>query len=139
MTRLSKVFHTSLLRLAEDDPLPGQLNQPEPPILIAIDESNEHEEWEVDKILDSRYHYGRCQYKVQWLGHEPDNEWYNSEGFENAPLITLAFHTKYPGKPAPRSIARSAQESENIRTAKDKVHTRRMDRLRRASAQGTSR
>jgi hypothetical protein len=33
---------------------------------------NEEEEYEIDDILDSRYHYGKLQYKVAWIDHSSD-------------------------------------------------------------------
>jgi hypothetical protein len=48
------VFHSSILRLDPDDPLPGQI--PEQPLPIVIDDE---EAWEVSKIIDSRYYHRR--------------------------------------------------------------------------------
>ena len=46
--RKHRVFPVSLLHLAADDPLPGQIPVPPPPVVV-----NEKEEWEVEEILDS--------------------------------------------------------------------------------------
>jgi hypothetical protein len=46
------VFHTSLLRLDPDNPLPGQTS--EPPLLVIVDSE---EEYIVERILDSRFYY----------------------------------------------------------------------------------
>jgi hypothetical protein len=61
------VFHTSLLRPDLNDPLPGQHNEPQPPVLIrdAGEDGEPHEEWEVEEILDSKMKpYGRLVYRV---------------------------------------------------------------------------
>jgi hypothetical protein len=62
------VFHTSLLRLDPDNPLPGQTSEPPLPVIV-----DGEEEYIVERILDSRFYYGRLQYKVYWEGHPPDN------------------------------------------------------------------
>jgi hypothetical protein len=99
MQKLHDVYHTSLLRLDENDPLPGQIQEPTPP--IQVDGQNE---WEIEDILDSRYYYARCQYRVKWKGQPLDLQWYNSDGFENASEITRKFHDQYPEKLAPREL-----------------------------------
>jgi hypothetical protein len=96
------VFHTSLLRPDSNDPLPGQYNEPQPPVLIrdADEDGEPHEEWEVEEILDSKMKpYGRLVYRVAWKGHPPNRQWYNSTGFKNSPEIIKAFHDKYLDKP----------------------------------------
>ena len=47
--RIHDVFHPSLLRKASADPLPGQHNDPAPPVIV-----NDEKKWEVDDILDAR-------------------------------------------------------------------------------------
>jgi hypothetical protein len=55
-------FHASLLSKDPNDPLPGQHQQPSPPVKV-----NNQDEWEVDDILTSRL-FGRgkrLQFKVK--------------------------------------------------------------------------
>ena len=90
----TRLFHSSLLELAHKDPLPGQRNAPSPPIIVS-----NHEEWLVDDIVDSRWHYGKLQYRVRWVGHaeltwEP---WHHIRDNLHLP----GFHARYPRKPSP--------------------------------------
>jgi hypothetical protein len=91
------VFHSSLLRKAAEDPLPGQKNEPPEPVIV------DDEEQEVDDILDSR-RYGRgkrLQYRVKWKGYDTDLEWYNADGgeFDSCRDLVKDFHLRYPQKP----------------------------------------
>jgi hypothetical protein len=51
--RIHPVFYISLLEPAQprNEPIPGHIQPPPPPIII-----NDEEEWEVEEIIDSRYH-----------------------------------------------------------------------------------
>jgi hypothetical protein len=57
--RIYPVFHISLLELAQPrtEPIPGHIQPPPPPIMI-----DDEEEWEVEEIVDSRYHRKQLQY-----------------------------------------------------------------------------
>ena len=96
--QIHPVFHSNLLRLDPDNPLPGQVQEPPPPIEIEGEE-----EFEVSKIKDSRRYRGRLQYRVDWMGYPPDDVWYNAENFENSPDLVREFHAKYPRKPGIRN------------------------------------
>ena len=92
------VFHSNLLRLDPNNPLPGQHIDPEPPVHV-----DGEEEYEVEQILDSRL-FGKAkklQYRVSWVGYPPDTQWYPAANFENSADKLRAYHTAYPGKPGP--------------------------------------
>ena len=93
--RIHDVFHPSLLQKALEDPLPGQHNDPAPPIIV-----DDKEEWEVDNILDAR-RVGRgrkVQFCVKWKEYDKDKTWYNASGFDHAKDIVNNFYNRNPTK-----------------------------------------
>ena len=96
--KIHNMFHPGLLRKAPEDPLPGQKNAPPPPIVV-----DDHEEWSVDEILDSKL-FGRwkkLKYRVKWSGFDRDLAWYDadSDEFTNSQDLIEDFHRRYPNKP----------------------------------------
>ena len=92
--RIHDVFHSSLLRLAAEDPLPGQHNDPPPPVVV-----NGEEEWEVDDILDAKKHGRRVLFRVKWKSYDENKQWYLSANFDNAKKIVEDFYKRHPTKP----------------------------------------
>jgi hypothetical protein len=135
MSQLHDVFHTSLLRPDPNDPLPGQRIDPPPPIQVQ-DEDNTHDEWEVEEILDSRWHYGHLEYRVKWQGYplEP-RKWYRATLFDNALDATAEFHSKYPDKPKPRPQGLRITQVE----LDEKVNTRNKTRDRSLATRRSAR
>ena len=97
--QLHPVFHVSLLELASDDPFPGQTFPPPPPIII-----DGEEEWEVEKILDSRYFYNRLQYLVKWKGYDAPT-WQPPSDLDNTQESVREFHQLWPDRPRPHGLA----------------------------------
>ena len=64
MSRIHPVFHVSLLEPLQANTIEGRTAPPPPPI-----EVEGEIEYEVESILDSRFHYGKLQYLVSWLGY----------------------------------------------------------------------
>jgi hypothetical protein len=58
--KIHDTFHISLLRSAITDSLTEQI-QSSPSSIIVEDEEKEYE---INDILDSRYHYEKLQYKI---------------------------------------------------------------------------
>jgi len=95
--RIHNTFHDSLLELYQDNKFSSQRAQPPPPIIIEGEP-----EYELEKISDSRLHYGKLQYRAKWTGYPPEDDkvWYPYENFENADMAKQRFDQEYPGKPS---------------------------------------
>ncbi|TKA73877.1 hypothetical protein B0A49_11860, partial [Cryomyces minteri] len=93
MKDVHPVFHTSLLRPATGDPLPGQVNAVPPPVVV-----NGEEEWEVDEIYDSRIIHRQLQYLVKWTGDNVPS-WQPASFVTNATDLLADFYQRYPNKP----------------------------------------
>lgn len=84
--KIHPVFHSNLVRFDPDNALPDQHIQPPLPIII-----DGEEEWEVERIIDSRLHRQQLQYREQWKDHPPDSTWYPVSDFLHAPELWLDF------------------------------------------------
>lgn len=95
------MFHVSLLRPAHQDPVPGQVAEPPPPV-----EVEGHEEWEVKEIVDSfwdrrgRGGKPRLKYVVLWVGYD-DPTTVPADYLENAQNAVRTYHRRYPDRPRP--------------------------------------
>jgi hypothetical protein len=97
MSRIHNVFHVKLLERHHTEYFPRRRMPPPPPIEI-----DGEEQYEVEDILDSRIYRGKLQYRVRWVGHEPqDDTWEPTEHVANAELLVRQFHATYPEKPKP--------------------------------------
>jgi len=83
------VFHVSKLRLHKDgsDKFPSRIAEVTRPAPV-IEHTNEHTEWEVDRIVDHRYRgkgKKKREYLVLWKGY-PDYErtWQKEQDLSNA-------------------------------------------------------
>jgi hypothetical protein len=89
--KIHDTFHISLLRSASSDSFIEQIQSSS--LLIVIDDE---EEYEIDDILDNRYHYEKLQYKVAWIDHFSDRAWYSTENFQNhSKEILNDYHQRY--------------------------------------------
>ena len=92
--KIHDVFHPNLLRKTSDNPLPGQHNDPAPPVIV-----DDKEEWEVNDILDARRRDKKVQFCVKQKEYNKDREWYNASGFKHAKDIVDDFYNRNPTKP----------------------------------------
>jgi len=106
MKQLHPVFNVVKLTSALDDPITGWKTEDHlPPIVI-----DGELEWEVEEILDSRWHRRRFQYLIKWKGYGREHNSWESTSEVSAPELTVEFHHKHPG--ALRHIRRT--EFDNI-------------------------
>uniref|UniRef100_A0A803SRK7 Gypsy retrotransposon integrase-like protein 1 n=1 Tax=Anolis carolinensis TaxID=28377 RepID=A0A803SRK7_ANOCA len=101
--RIHPVFHRSLLLPA--DGVRPDVNRPAPvPVLV-----DGEDEFEVQDILDSRFHRRRLQYLIDWVGFGPEERSWEDASTVHAPDLTRRFHQTYPAKPRPRASGRESQ------------------------------
>jgi hypothetical protein len=76
--KIHDIFHTFLIRKTAMNSLIEQIQFSSFSIVI-----NDEEEYEVNDILNSRYHYDRLQYRIAWIDYFSDRAWYSAENFQN--------------------------------------------------------
>ena len=99
---LYPVFHTSLLRPNPNNPIPGQTNEPNPP--IEIDDYGENL-YEVDAIVGSRRRkYHGFEYRVKYTGLF-ETSWQPLSNIVSGNISELRedYHKKYPHRAKPTS------------------------------------
>jgi hypothetical protein len=93
--KIHDTFHISLLRKVAIDLLIEQIQSSSSSIMT--DEQNE-KKYEIDDILNSRYHYEKLQYRIVWIDHFSDRAWYSTENFEHFKNILKNYHQRYSEK-----------------------------------------
>lgn len=95
--KIHPVFHISLLSRYRADTIPGRIQEVPPPVIV-----EDAEEWEVAKVLDSRYHRGNLQYKVEWRRFdEQDETWEPYTNLENSQELVDEYHLRFPDAAGP--------------------------------------
>ena len=98
MRQLHPVFPVVKLMLAPPDPIVGRRAQPPPPPVLVDGE----EEYEVEKILNSRIFRGKLQFLIQWKGYSYEHNSWEYEQDVYSPALVARFYRENPG--APRRI-----------------------------------
>jgi hypothetical protein len=109
--KIHPTFHVDQLRKYHEDPRNPNFPKP-PPDLVG-----EHEEWEVERILDTRL-FGKKktqQYLVKWKGYtEKDNTWEPMSNLPNAKELVEEFHLAHP-KVVPVPPTRRSSRKQRVR------------------------
>jgi hypothetical protein len=92
--KIHDTFYISLLRSASNDSLIEQIQSSSSSIVV-----DEKKEYEMNDVLDSRYHYDKLQYKIVWTDHSSDRAWYSTENFQDhSKEILDDYHQRYSKK-----------------------------------------
>jgi len=85
LKKLHPVFNVVKLSAAPNDPIPGRKPlTPPPPIVV-----NGELEWEVEEVLDSRWHWRRFQFLIKWKGFSREhNSWEVASDVKALDLVT---------------------------------------------------
>jgi hypothetical protein len=94
LIKIHDIFHTFLLRIVATNSFTDQIQSSSSSIVM----KDEKEEYEVNDILNSRYHYDKLQYKVVWIDHLSDRVWYSTKNFDHSKKILVDYHEKYSNK-----------------------------------------
>jgi hypothetical protein len=93
-------FNEPLLTPYHEPAAANQQHEPPPPPDVEAQETR----YEVEEVLDSRYHRRKLQYLVKWQGYpHEENTWEPEDNLKHAPDSVRDFHAKRPA--APRRIA----------------------------------
>jgi len=92
MRQLHLVFNIVKLSAAPDDPVPGRKPQAPPPPIIVDGE----EEWEVEEILDSRWHQRWFQFLVKWKGFSREHNSWEAASYVKALDLVAEYYWKHP-------------------------------------------
>ena len=93
MSRVHPVFPVIKLEAAPPDPIPGRIPPPPPEPELIDDEL----EWEVEQVVDSKWYYGKLQFKVWYKGYPRHKAtWQPSQDLENAPEKVAEFYRAHP-------------------------------------------
>jgi len=89
---LHPVFNIVKLSAAPEDPILGRKLQALPPPIIV----DKEEEWEVEEILNSRWHWRRFQFLVKWKGFSREHNSWEVASDVKAPDLVAEHYQKHP-------------------------------------------
>jgi hypothetical protein len=92
--KIHDIFHTFLLRIVATNSLTNQIQSSSSSIVM----KNEKEKYEINDILNNRYHYDKFQYKVVWTDHFSNRVWYSTKNFDHSKKILVDYHERYSNK-----------------------------------------
>ena len=89
-----QVWNVSKLHPYHEDPKDPNFTRPPPEVIEG------EPEWEVERILDSKFAHGSLKFLVKWLGWpDAENSWQDEDDLENAPEIIADFYKQFPSAP----------------------------------------
>jgi len=95
LRQLHPVFNVVKLSTAPDDPIPGRKPRaPPPPIVV-----DREPEWEVEEVLDSRWHQRRFQFLIKWKGFSKEHNSWEVASDVKAPDLVAEYYQKHPATP----------------------------------------
>ena len=95
------VFHDSLLDPHVANTFPHRVVGPPPPLHV-----DGLPEFEVHKILDSKFHRGKLRFFVDWVGYDiSERSWQPAVNSLNAQFAIDDFHLQFSLKPRPPVIS----------------------------------
>lgn len=98
--KVHPVFHASKLVPYQEDEI-GDRNPNQPPPI----EVEGHDEYEVEKVLDSRVFRGWVQYLVKWVGYDvSESTWEPVRNVRHAKELLDEYHIAHPEAPQPISL-----------------------------------
>jgi hypothetical protein len=93
--RIHNSFHVSKLHRYNRPTIPNQ--KPTPPLPVEVEGE---EEYEIEKILDSRMRGGKLEYLIRWEGYTKDEDtWEPAGNAKHSPDAIADFHRQHPGAP----------------------------------------
>jgi len=101
LRQLHPVFNVVKLSAAPDDPIPGRKPQALLPSIVVDREP----EWEVEEVLDSRWHRRRFQFLIKWKDFSREHNSWEVASDVKAPDLVAEYYRKHPA--APRHICRT--------------------------------
>jgi hypothetical protein len=94
--KIHDIFHISLLRKVAINLFIEQIQSSSSSIVIKKDDE---EKFEINDILNSKYHYEKLQYKIAWTDHSSNRAWYSAKNFQDhSKEILNDYHQKYSNK-----------------------------------------
>ena len=94
MRQLHPVFNVVKLSATSEDPILERKPQALLPPIV-----DGEEEWEVEEILNSRWHRRRFQFLVKWKGFSREHNFWKIASDVKAPDLVMEYYRKHPATP----------------------------------------
>jgi hypothetical protein len=99
--RIHPVVNISDVRPYQASTIPDQTTAPPPPVTVEGEE-----QYEVEKILNSRIWRRGLQYFIKWKGYPTEsNTWEPASHLKHSPTLVCDFHRAHPQLPSPQSLS----------------------------------